>query len=243
MLLLVGLGNPGPEYERTRHNVGFLAVEEIAREAGFGPFGKRFQGLLAEGRLGGEKALILKPLTYMNLSGQSVAEAARFFKIRPGQLVVFHDEIDLAPGKLRVKTGGGHAGHNGLRSIGQHLGLDFHRIRIGVGHPGVKEEVANHVLHAFAKADEVWLGPMLSALGAEAPILVEEDLGKALDKYQQRIMARLQPPKAPKPPKPPEAKPPEAKSAEAKLGAEDAPSPAPQSPLEALRARFSKDAP
>ena len=245
MLLLVGLGNPGPEYERTRHNVGFLAVDEIARAAGFGPMGKRFQGLLAEGRIGGEKALILKPMTYMNLSGQSVAEAARFYKIKPAEVVAFHDEIDLAPGKLRVKTGGGHAGHNGLRSIGQHLGLDFHRIRIGVGHPGDKAQVANYVLHPFAKADEAWLGPMIDALGAEAPVLAEEPLAKALDKYQQKVMARILPPPPPKAPRPPR---PEGEAAttkpspqpEAKPEAPAAP-PAPSNPLEALRARFSKD--
>lgn len=238
MLLLAGLGNPGPDYERTRHNVGFLAVEAIARSQGFGPFGKRFQGLAAEGRLGEEKALILKPLTYMNLSGQSLAEAARFYKIKPDDIVVFHDEIDLAPGKLRVKTGGGHAGHNGLRSIGQHLGLDFHRVRIGVGHPGDKDQVANYVLHPFAKADEAWLEPMLSALAAEAPLMLGKPTAQALEKYQQRVMARLQPPKEPKPPRPPRVEAPEASQA----AAEPAPEPAkPLSPLEALRARFSKD--
>lgn len=245
MLLLAGLGNPGPDYDRTRHNVGFLALDEIARAQGFGPFGRRFQGLAAEGRLGGEKALLLKPLTYMNLSGQSLAEAVRFYKIKPADMIVFHDEIDLAPGKLRVKTAGGHAGHNGLRSIGQHLGLDFHRVRIGVGHPGDKAQVANYVLHPFDKADQAWLEPLLAALAAEAPLLAgEPPLGKLLESYQQRVMARLQPPKEPRPPRPAPLAAAEAPPKAAPLSP-NSPSPAapekPLNPLEALRARFSKD--
>ncbi len=175
MLLLVGLGNPGSKYADNRHNIGFMAVDEIVRRHGFSPARKRFQGLVSEGRLGGEKVLALKPQTFMNESGRSVAEAARFYKIASEDIVVIHDELDLAPGKLRVKQGGGLAGHNGLRSLAAHVGKDFRRIRLGVGHPGDKGKVMGHVLRDFAKADDEWLDPLIDAIGEAAPLLANND--------------------------------------------------------------------
>ena len=161
MKLFVGLGNPGAQYAGHRHNIGFMAVDRIAADHGFSPWRSRFQGQTSEGQLGGEKVLLLKPGTYMNRSGQSVGEALRFFKLTPGDVTVFHDELDLAPGKLRLKQGGGHAGHNGLRSIHEHLGDAYGRVRLGIGHPGHKDAVAGYVLHDFAKADQDWLDDLL----------------------------------------------------------------------------------
>jgi PTH1 family peptidyl-tRNA hydrolase len=180
MKLFVGLGNPGSEYARNRHNVGFMAADEIARAHGFGPWKRKFQGLAADGEIAGEKVLLLKPDTYMNESGRSVGEAARFLKIAEEDIVVFYDEIDLAPAKLKVKSGGGNAGHNGLRSISAHLGNDYVRVRIGVGHPGSKELVARWVLSDFAKADQVWLEPLLEAIGKAAPRLARNDQSRFL---------------------------------------------------------------
>jgi PTH1 family peptidyl-tRNA hydrolase len=171
MILLVGLGNPGEKYARNRHNIGFMAADAIVRRHSFSPFRSRFQGLVSEGSFGGEKAIVLMPMTYMNESGRSVGEAMRFYKLTPADIVVFYDELDLEPGKLRMKTGGGAAGHNGIRSIAAHIGPDFRRVRIGIGHPGVKERVLSHVLGDFANA--VWLGPMLDAIADAAPLLAE----------------------------------------------------------------------
>jgi peptidyl-tRNA hydrolase, PTH1 family len=171
MRLFVGLGNPGAKYARNRHNIGFMAVDRIAADHGFGPWRAKFQGQVAEGRLGTEKVALLKPETFMNLSGQSVGEAMRFFKLEPGDITVFHDEIDLPPARLKVKTGGGHAGHNGLRSIHAHVGEAYQRVRMGVGHPGRKEAVAGYVLHDFAKADEDWLDDMLRGISDGAAAL------------------------------------------------------------------------
>ncbi|MCH9807938.1 MAG: aminoacyl-tRNA hydrolase [Alphaproteobacteria bacterium] len=176
MKIIVGLGNPGQQYENNRHNVGFLAVDKIADDYGFAPYRKRFKGLVAEGRIGNERALIIKPQTFMNESGQSVGEAARFLKIPEADVIVLYDEIDLAPGKLKAKVGGGNAGHNGLRSISAHLGNDYARIRIGVGHPGRKDQVANYVLHDFAKADYDWLDPLLDAIAKHAGPMISGDL-------------------------------------------------------------------
>jgi PTH1 family peptidyl-tRNA hydrolase len=187
MKLLVGLGNPGTKYARNRHNVGFMAVERIAAAHGFGPWRKKFQGQVAEGTLAGEKVLLLKPETYMNESGRSVGEAARFLKVPIGDVVVLYDEIDLAPGKLKGKTGGGNAGHNGLRSISAHLDNDYVRIRIGVGHPGHKDQVANWVLNDFAKADQIWLEPLLDAIAAAAPRLVSGDAERFLTDVALRL--------------------------------------------------------
>jgi len=172
MKLFVGLGNPGGKYARNRHNVGFMALDRIAAEHGASPWRKKFQGQVAEASIAGEKVLLLKPDTYMNESGRSVGEAARFLKVPVGDLVVFYDEIDLAPGKLKVKVGGGNAGHNGLRSISAHLDNDYVRVRIGVGHPGHKELVAGYVLNDFAKADQLWLAPLLDAIATSVPRLV-----------------------------------------------------------------------
>ena len=173
MLLLVGLGNPGAEYARNRHNIGFMAVEEIARRHGFGPWRKRFQGQTAEGTVGGEKVIALEPLTFMNLSGQSVTAALQFFKLKPENIVVIHDELDLPPGRIRVKKGGGHGGHNGLRSIDAHVGKDYWRIRLGIGHPGDKDRVSGYVLHDFAKADQSWLDPLIDAVADAFPLVVK----------------------------------------------------------------------
>jgi PTH1 family peptidyl-tRNA hydrolase len=153
MKLLIGLGNPGAKYAQNRHNIGFMAMDRIAADHGFASWRAKFQGQLSEGRIGSDKVALLKPETFMNLSGQSVGEAMRYLKLTPADLIVFHDEIDLAPGKVRLKTGGGHAGHNGLRSIHAHIGPDYDRVRLGVGHPGHKDAVPGYVLHDFAKLD------------------------------------------------------------------------------------------
>ncbi len=174
-LLLVGLGNPGPAYAGNRHNIGFMAVDAIAERHRFGPFRAKFQSHLAEGSLAGRTVLLLKPQTFMNVSGQAVAAAASFYKIAPADVLVFHDEIDLAAGKVRVKVGGGHAGHNGLRSLHAHIGPDYRRVRLGIGRPGSKGEVIDHVLDDFAKADRVWLTPLLDAIAEYAPLLADGD--------------------------------------------------------------------
>jgi peptidyl-tRNA hydrolase, PTH1 family len=195
MLLFVGLGNPDPEYRDNRHNVGFMAVDEIVRRHGFSPARARFQGLAAEGRLDTERVMILKPATYMNESGRSVGEAARYFKIPPEDIFVFHDDLDLAAGKVRVKNGGGHAGHNGLRSIDQHIGKDYWRIRVGIGHPGDKSKVHGHVLKDFSKDETKWLTPLLEAMAEAAPILCEDDASG----FMSKISVLTRPPPAPKP--------------------------------------------
>ncbi|MDO9127667.1 MAG: aminoacyl-tRNA hydrolase, partial [Parvibaculum sp.] len=171
MILLVGLGNPGEKYARNRHNIGFMAADEIVRRHSFSPPRARFQGIVSEGTLDGEKAIVLKPTTYMNESGRAVGEAMRFYKLTPADIVVFYDELDLEAGKLRIKTGGGAAGHNGIRSIAAHIGSEFRRVRLGIGHPGVKERVLGHVLGDFAKADAAWLEPLLDAIADAAPLL------------------------------------------------------------------------
>jgi peptidyl-tRNA hydrolase, PTH1 family len=172
MLLWVGLGNPEPGMARQRHNIGFMALDVIAIRHGFSPWRKRFKGLVAEGTIGGEKVLALKPLTYMNISGESVQAAAAFFKLGSESITAFHDELDLAPGKLRVKRGGGAAGHNGLRSMDRMLGTpEYWRVRLGIGHPGVKERVTGHVLGDFAQADRDWLLPLLDGVADAAPLL------------------------------------------------------------------------
>ncbi|HTQ71764.1 MAG TPA: aminoacyl-tRNA hydrolase [Acidocella sp.] len=175
MLLWVGLGNPEPGMARQRHNIGFMAVDAIAARHGFSPWKVRFKGLTAEGRLGTQKILLLKPMTYMNLSGEAVQEAAAFYKIIPEHIALFHDELDLAPGKIRVKKGGGNAGHNGLRSTDRHLSTpDYWRVRLGIGHPGDKARVTGHVLGDFSKADKDWLEPLLDAVADSAALLAEQ---------------------------------------------------------------------
>jgi len=192
MILFVGLGNPGAKYARNRHSIGFMAVDRIAEDHGFGPWRSKFQGSAAEGALGGQKVILLKPETFMNKSGQSVGEAMRFYKLDPTDITVFHDEIDLAPGKLRVKQGGGHAGHNGLRSLHGHVGDSYQRVRMGVGHPGHKDAVPHYVLKDFAKTDQDWLDDMLRGISDGAAFLAEGDTGR----FQNAVALRLNPPRS-----------------------------------------------
>lgn len=188
MLILAGLGNPGPKYEKNRHNVGFMAADAIARRWGFGPWRTRFGGLAAEGTVDGVRALLVKPLTWYNESGRTVGEAMRFFKLQPADVIVFYDEIDLAPGRFRMKTGGGAAGNNGIRSVTAAIGEDFRRARIGTGHPGHKDLVHGYVLSDFHKADRVWLEPLLDAVADALPFATAGDD----DRYQAEVM-RLAP--------------------------------------------------
>ena len=207
MQLLVGLGNPGKEYAGNRHNIGFMAVDDIIRRHGLAaPRTKtRPHGVFTEGLIGSEKVVILKPLSYMNESGRPVAEAIRYWRIEPKDVFVFYDELDLAPGKVRVKQGGGAAGHNGIRSIDQHIGNDFWRIRLGIGHPGEKRRVTGHVLRDFSKADKAWLDPVLDAVADATPVLLTGDASG----FMTKVALATQPPK-PKPaatePKNPERK-------------------------------------
>lgn len=194
MKLFVGLGNPGAKYAQNRHNIGFMAVDRIAEDHSFGPWRSKFQGVFSEGRLGSEKVVLLKPETFMNKSGQSVGEAMRFFKLDPADITVFHDEIDLAPGKLRVKSGGGHAGHNGLRSLHGHITEAYDRVRMGVGHPGHKDAVPHYVLKDFAKADQDWLANMLAGVSDGAAYLASGDTGR----FQNAVALRLNPPRSSK---------------------------------------------
>lgn len=187
MKLFVGLGNPGPKYSQNRHNIGFMALDQIASDHGFGPWRSKFQGQVSEGMLGREKLVLLKPDTFMNLSGQAVGEAMRFYKLSPEDVMVFHDELDLAPGKIRVKTGGGHAGHNGLRSMHQHIGESYGRVRMGIGHPGHKDRVAGYVLHDFAKAEQGWLDDVLRGIGDGAVELARGESGKFMNAVALRV--------------------------------------------------------
>ena len=187
MQLWVGLGNPGPKYALHRHNVGFMACDVIAELHGFGPVQKRFQGWTQEGRIGTHKVLLLKPATFMNESGRSVAEALRFYKLETSALTVFHDELDLAPFKVKVKQGGGTAGHNGLRSIDRYLGPEFRRVRIGIGHPGHKDRVTGHVLGNYAKAELDDLAEMLGAIAAEAEWLAKGDDSRFMSDLALRL--------------------------------------------------------
>jgi len=238
MLLFVGLGNPGAKYARNRHNIGFMAVDAIAADHGFGPWRSKFQGQVSEGVLAGEKVVLLKPETFMNLSGQSVAAAARFYKLSAAEVIVFHDELDLTPGKLRVKQGGGHAGHNGLRSIQSHLGAEYCRVRLGIGHPGHKDRVSQYVLQDFAKADGAWLDDMMRGIADGAPWLAE---GKP-DRFQNAVAQRMAPARPAKPKPAPDPKPkPVSETGPGPEAASDAPAEAPEdtrSPLQKLKDRF-----
>lgn len=189
MKLIVGLGNPGPKYAANRHNIGFMALDRLADDHGFGPWKSRFQGLINEGRLGETRVALLKPQTFMNLSGQSVGEAMRYLKLTPDDVIVLHDELDLAPGKCRVKKGGGHAGHNGLRSIHQHIGAEYHRVRLGIGHPGHKDRVAAYVLADFAKAEQDWLDDLMRGISDGAAALAAGDGGR----FQNAVANRTAP--------------------------------------------------
>jgi peptidyl-tRNA hydrolase, PTH1 family len=188
MLLFVGLGNPGAKYARNRHNIGFMAVDEIARHHRFSPWRRRFQGETSEGALDSERVILLKPTTYMNESGRAVQEAASFFKISAGDVTVFQDELELQPAKLRVKVGGGIAGHNGLRSISAHIGNEYRRVRLGIGHPGVKELVHGHVLSDFAKADMPWVEALCEAVADNAGLLI----GKRDATFANKVHLALQ---------------------------------------------------
>lgn len=223
MKIFTGLGNPGDKYARTRHNIGFMAVDRIAADHGFTPWRAKFQGLVCDGRLGGERVWLLKPQTFMNLSGQSVGEALRFHKLTPADLCVFHDELDLAPGKCRLKQGGGHAGHNGLRSIHAHCGPDYQRVRMGIGHPGHKDRVSGYVLHDFARGDADWLEDLLRGVSDGAPALAQGEGPKFLNAVALRV-APPRPATGTRPPPEPQPAP--------------DPAPDPRSPLEKLRDRF-----
>ena len=243
MRLFVGLGNPGAKYASNRHNIGFMALDRIAGEHGLGPWRTRFQGEFAEGRLGSARVALLKPQTFMNLSGQSVGEAMRYLKLTPADVVVFHDELDLVPGKCRVKAGGGHAGHNGLRSIHAHIGPDYGRVRLGIGHPGRKEAVAGYVLHDFSKADGDWLDDLMRGISDGAPALAAGDAAR----FQNAVALRVAPPRvsggggaragpvAPTDPPRAAAGPP---AAPAEEGGDGTPAPAPRGPLQRLIDRF-----
>ena len=195
MLVFAGLGNPGERYASNRHNVGFMAADAIHRRHSFSPWSKKFQALVSEGRLGGDKVLLVKPQTWMNLSGQAVGEALRFYKLDSADVTAFYDELDLAPGKVRVKRGGGAGGHNGIRSLDGHLGQDYRRVRIGIGHPGVKEMVQPHVLSDFAKADHEWLDPLLDALADNAAMLVEGDESGFMNRMSLAVPGAANPPR------------------------------------------------
>ena len=190
MLLLVGLGNPGARYAGNRHNVGFLAVQEIAKRHGLGPWRRRFAGVACEGPLGGVRTLLLLPGTFMNESGRAVAEAAHFYKISPADITVFHDEIDLPPGKVRVKIGGGIAGHNGLRSISEHIGNDYRRVRIGVGHPGDKDFLQHYVLSDFAKSDRGWVDALVAIIGENAELIARGQDASFQNKVHLAMVAK-----------------------------------------------------
>jgi len=194
MKLFVGLGNPGKKYTNNRHNIGFMALNQIANDHSFSPWKNKFQGQITDGKLGDEKVILLKPETFMNLSGQSVSETIKFYKIKIEDIIVFHDELDLAPAKLRVKISGGHAGHNGLRSIHQHIGADYHRVRMGIGHPGHKDRVANYVLSDFAKNDQNWLQDLLLGISDGAIYLVNNDAGKFMNAVAMRTVPQREKP-------------------------------------------------
>ena len=198
MKLLVGLGNPGSQYEGNRHNIGFMALDAIARAHNITQFRSKHAGLLAEGSIEGEKVILLKPQTFMNRSGDSVQQVAKFYKIEPADIIVFYDELDLAAGKVRVKVGGGNGGHNGLRSIDPQIGLNYKRVRLGIGHPG-KEYVTHHVLGDFAKADQAWVEPLLDAIGKHVGLLLKGDDSGFMNKLALATRATEEPAEKPAP--------------------------------------------
>ena len=236
MKLWVGLGNPGEKYAGNRHNIGFMAVDRIAADHGFGPWRKGYHGQVSEGRFGSTRVILLKPETYMNDSGRSVRAAADFYKIPLEEITVFHDELDLAPGKCRLKHGGGHAGHNGLRSIHAHLGEAYGRVRLGIGHPGDKARVANYVLADFAKAEQTWLDDLLRGISDGAPALAAGDESRFLN----AVSLRTAPPRSSAGMKAPKT----GAAATAKPAAEAAREAAPgedtSTPLEKLADRFKR---
>jgi peptidyl-tRNA hydrolase, PTH1 family len=190
MLLLVGLGNPGARYVGNRHNIGFMTLEAVAKRHGIGPWRRRFAGVACEGPIGGVRVLLLLPGTYMNESGRAVAEAAQFYKLAAGDITVFHDEIELPPGKVRVKVGGGIAGHNGLRSITAHVGNDYRRVRIGVGHPGAKDLVEHYVLSDFAKSERGWVDALIDIVADNVELLVQDQDASFQNKVHLAMVAK-----------------------------------------------------
>lgn len=182
MKIIAGLGNPGPKYAANRHNIGFMAVDALHRKHPFGPWSKKFKAEISEGEIAGEKVLLMKPQTFMNLSGEAVGEAMRFYKLGPGDIIAIHDELDLPAGKVKLKTGGGHGGHNGLKSLDAHCGRDYKRLRLGIGHPGAKELVHNHVLGDFAKVDQGWLDELMDDIAINAELLFDGDGSKFMNK-------------------------------------------------------------
>jgi len=238
VLLVVGLGNPGGAYARHRHNIGFMALDQSAGPNGFGSWRSKFRGQIAEGRIAGKRIILLKPMTYMNESGRAVGEASRFLKVAPSDIIVIHDELDLAPGKCRVKHGGGHAGHNGLRSIHAHIGPDYTRVRLGIGHPGDKNRVSGYVLHDFARSEEALLSNILDGFSDGFSKLVKGDASG----FQNAVALKANPPK-----KAPGKTPPHAARAAARRPAEAAKQvekvlekTSPTNPLARLLAKFTR---
>ncbi|MGE6741641.1 aminoacyl-tRNA hydrolase [Allorhizobium pseudoryzae] len=207
MLIIAGLGNPGGKYAGNRHNIGFMAVDAIQRRPGFSPWSKKFKAEISEGELAGDKVLLMKPQTFMNLSGDAVGEAMRFYKLGPQNIVAIYDELDLAPAKARIKVGGGHGGHNGVKSLDAHCGKDYRRLRLGIGHPGNKDLVHGYVLGDFAKVDRDWLEPLLDAIADNAEMLVKNEDSQLMNKLALAVGAKAdeetaKPAKAAKDPKP-----------------------------------------
>lgn len=202
MIIIAGLGNPGSQYAANRHNIGFMAVDALQRLPSFAPWSRKFKAEISEGEIAGEKVLLMKPLTFMNLSGESVGEAMRFYKLKPGDIIAIHDELDLPAGRARIKIGGGHGGHNGLKSLDAHCGKEYRRLRLGIGHPGDKERVHGHVLGDFAKSDKVWLEPLIDAIADNASMLVKAEDSQLMNKLALATGAKPEaekPAKAPKP--------------------------------------------
>ncbi|WP_288427981.1 aminoacyl-tRNA hydrolase [uncultured Agrobacterium sp.] len=198
MIIIAGLGNPGSQYAGNRHNIGFMAVDALQRLPSFAPWSRKFKAEISEGEIAGEKVLLMKPLTFMNLSGESVGEAMRFYKLKPGDIIAIHDELDLPAGRARIKIGGGHGGHNGLKSLDAHCGKEYRRLRLGIGHPGDKERVHGHVLGDFAKSDKVWLEPLIDAIADNASMLVKSEDSQLMNKLALATGAK---PEAEKPAK------------------------------------------
>lgn len=202
MIIFAGLGNPGAQYQKNRHNIGFMAVDAIQRRHSFSPWAKKFKAEISEGTLAGEKVMLIKPQTFMNLSGESVGEAMRFYKLGPEAIVAIYDELDLMPGKARIKTGGGHGGHNGIKSLDAHCGQNYRRLRLGIGHPGDKSKVHNHVLGDFGKLDAEWLDPLLEALADNAEMLVKAEDSQLMNKLALATGGKAEDEKPAKTPKP-----------------------------------------
>ncbi len=202
MIIIAGLGNPGTQYAANRHNIGFMAVDALQRLPSFSPWSRKFKAEISEGEIAGEKILLMKPLTFMNLSGEAVGEAMRFFKVKTGDIIAIHDELDLAPGRARIKIGGGHGGHNGLKSLDAHCGKEYRRLRLGIGHPGDKERVYGHVLGDFAKSDKTWLEPLLDAIADNADMLVKGEDSQLMNKLALAVGVKTEEKPAAKPSKP-----------------------------------------